>query len=356
MRLIVLDPFIYSAFNESEILILDCATGDSRLFVREINPQLFSLIIDRSIKIEGPWEESISELIQLGWALVLQAGLEPFIQNQRLVVQKEYSDSETLFYDDVIRYLNRLEIDILDPKENIHHVASIVKQIMSEIASTISLIVIQINCNYLLEIISDYLPTERVVLRLKLQDLTKLDKKLIQKFKVRLVVSEKELIDQNIDYDENLYEIEMQFESEKGLSKIIEKMTMSSIIIPTPVRNDNYVFLKDVLKYSPHLDLQRKLHPKNIIRNSIINQNNFGKIYFNNGFISPNNHDFVVKYSRENIYDMIRAQLLPKSHWRMVRMMFEPCKNCLYKELCPPIQSIEYQEGCNKLNTFCDMN
>lgn len=88
---------------------------------------------------------------------------------------------------------------------------------------------------------------------------------------------------------------------------------------------------------------------REIFRNQKMNANSFGSLYFfPNGDIRANLNEKVLgNIKRDKIIDVINEEMIQNTAWRKVRSL-EPCNNCLYQYLCPPLSN--YERVINKQN------
>lgn len=91
-----------------------------------------------------------------------------------------------------------------------------------------------------------------------------------------------------------------------------------------------------------------------ILANSKINSNNFGKIQIlNNGDVYANiNHPKLGSINKKNIKEAIVKELRNGYSWLNLRNKVSPCKHCIYNKICPPISNYEY---IIKKNNLCNI-
>lgn len=93
---------------------------------------------------------------------------------------------------------------------------------------------------------------------------------------------------------------------------------------------------------------------KEIMTRSIVNRFHFGNITIMPGkkvYASVNN-PALGRLEEENLYHLIGKEIEKGKAWARVRKHVEPCKGCLYNELCPPITHYENAFGFNHLCTI----
>ena len=88
---------------------------------------------------------------------------------------------------------------------------------------------------------------------------------------------------------------------------------------------------------------------REIFRNQKLNANSFGSLYIlPNGDIKANlNEDTIGHLDKDRIIDVINIEMMQNTAWRKVRSS-EPCKDCVYQFLCPPLSN--YERAINKQN------
>jgi len=93
-----------------------------------------------------------------------------------------------------------------------------------------------------------------------------------------------------------------------------------------------------------------KLSEKDIIKNSSINRNDFGKLFIlPDGKIYSNlNSESIGNIKTDLFQEAIYKELKYTKNWLKTRGDVIPCKNCIYKAICPPISN--YERYLNKFN------
>jgi len=84
-----------------------------------------------------------------------------------------------------------------------------------------------------------------------------------------------------------------------------------------------------------------------ILARQAINQLNFGKLYIlpNADVYANLNHQKLGNLNENTIHEIIYKELYSNNSWRLLRKEVEPCKNCIYNLLCPPISDYELSIG-----------
>lgn len=138
-------------------------------------------------------------------------------------------------------------------------------------------------------------------------------------------------------------------ESEDELCRV-EDILIDNIEI-IPVFNNNIKFFeKEVYN---NIDEIIQCEKKGILAKTVINYNYYGKLtLFPSGDVYSNVNITPLGNFSEHIYELIYKELDGQRAWLLTRDAVEPCKNCLYKYLCPSISNYEYV--CGKFN-LCHM-
>ena len=82
-----------------------------------------------------------------------------------------------------------------------------------------------------------------------------------------------------------------------------------------------------------------------------MNPLNFGKLFIlNNGDIYANlNSTKIGIHGKDSISKVLYRELNKKNSWLQTRKNVEPCTNCVFDVLCPPISNYEYVLRKNNL-------
>jgi len=97
--------------------------------------------------------------------------------------------------------------------------------------------------------------------------------------------------------------------------------------------------------YTSYEELSQITHTKqNIFCNQAINSNYWGKLYITpERKIYANLNEPALGEIDENVLKNVReAMIKGKTSWRCTREIIQPCKSCLYRDLCPPPSSYEF--------------
>lgn len=157
------------------------------------------------------------------------------------------------------------------------------------------------------------------------------------------------LLIQNLNFKINFI-ISNQRES-VDIGRIIKQYNINNYtIIPYyNGRNVNYfkesviITKKDILASKPkERDIFIKMH---------LNPLNFGKLtIFSDGSIYSNvNEKKLGLLSKDSLFDVLNNEMLNGKSWFKLRSKVEPCKNCVYEYICPPISNYETVIGINNL-------
>jgi pseudo-rSAM protein len=97
------------------------------------------------------------------------------------------------------------------------------------------------------------------------------------------------------------------------------------------------------------LDANPKM--KDIYASSAVNTLNFGRLtILSNGHIHANvNVSRLGILGKDSIYDIVYKEMYRGKSWRRIRKNVEPCKNCTFEALCPPLSNYNYAIGRNNL-------
>ena len=111
----------------------------------------------------------------------------------------------------------------------------------------------------------------------------------------------------------------------------------------------NVSFFEENVYLSKEDILTRPIPMREIFRNQKLNVNFFGSLYiFPNGEIKANfNEKTIGNLEKDKIIDVINYEMMQNTAWRKVRSA-NPCANCVYQYLCPPLSN--YEKTLNKQN------
>ncbi|MGN1218318.1 MAG: TIGR04150 pseudo-rSAM protein, partial [Phocaeicola sp.] len=104
----------------------------------------------------------------------------------------------------------------------------------------------------------------------------------------------------------------------------------------------NIQFFEDNVFLSKEDIVASTISMREIFRNQKLNANSFGSLYIlPNGDIKANlNEETIGHLGKDRIIDVINHEMMQNTAWRKVRSS-EPCQNCVYQYLCPPLSNYE---------------
>lgn len=112
-----------------------------------------------------------------------------------------------------------------------------------------------------------------------------------------------------------------------------------------PIVNNNIEFLNNNVFLNENEITDRELSVHDIVQNSIINYHDFGKIFidingqFGTNLFSKKLGSFFENNMKDNFMKCYNSN---NSTWFLTRSQVEPCLNCNYCDLCPPISGLEF--------------
>ena len=110
----------------------------------------------------------------------------------------------------------------------------------------------------------------------------------------------------------------------------------------------NYDFLREYV-FTDSEDLQSlPMSRRKFIANHFVNSLAFGKIYIRlDGNVYTNLKEAPIGTIQDSPIKISNKGLI--SEWTKTRFIVEPCKNCIYRSLCPSISDLENRIGINDL-------
>ena len=103
-----------------------------------------------------------------------------------------------------------------------------------------------------------------------------------------------------------------------------------------PVADNNLEFFRNNVFLSEEEILSQKLSKKDIFRHQALNVNQFGTLcVFPDGTIHPAPDAPAIGTLEDSVHQTIIRELEENHAWRQTRDLMTPCKNCLYRYLCP---------------------
>jgi pseudo-rSAM protein len=103
-----------------------------------------------------------------------------------------------------------------------------------------------------------------------------------------------------------------------------------------PIADSNLEFFRKYIFLSEEEILSQKLTKKDIFRHQALNVNQFGTFFvFPDGTIHPAADAPAIGTLEDSVHQTIIRELEENHAWRQTRRLMEPCKDCLYHDLCP---------------------
>lgn len=103
-----------------------------------------------------------------------------------------------------------------------------------------------------------------------------------------------------------------------------------------PIADNNLAFFQKNIFLSKEEILSQKLSKKDIFRHQALNVNLFGTFYvFPDGTIHSAPDAPAIGTLEDSVHEIIIRELEENHAWRQTRDLMAPCKNCLYRYLCP---------------------
>lgn len=152
------------------------------------------------------------------------------------------------------------------------------------------------------------------------------------------------MIGENIDY---VFYVSSMEEYDAILEEVQNKQLGNYKIVPF-FTGSNYKFLKDCVFTNLEDLLSLQISRKKFIANHFVNSLAFGKIYiYLDGNIYTNLKEAPIGTIQDSPIKISNKGLI--SEWTKTRFIVEPCKNCIYRSLCPSISDLENRIGINDL-------
>ncbi|MBO4840995.1 MAG: TIGR04150 pseudo-rSAM protein [Bacteroidaceae bacterium] len=137
-----------------------------------------------------------------------------------------------------------------------------------------------------------------------------------------------------------------QFEE---LESVMSELGVEEYEVHPYYNGENLQFFEENVYLSKEDIIANTISMREIFRNQKMNANSFGSLYIlPNGDIKANMNEKVLgNIEKDKIIDIINEEMMQNTAWRKVRSL-EPCNNCLYQYLCPPLSN--YERVINKQN------
>lgn len=103
-----------------------------------------------------------------------------------------------------------------------------------------------------------------------------------------------------------------------------------------PIADDNLDFFKENIFLSEEEIRSQKLSYRDIFRHQALNVNQFGTFYvFPDGTVHPAADAPAIGTLEDSAHQLIIRELEENHAWRQTRRLMEPCKNCIFHDICP---------------------
>lgn len=136
------------------------------------------------------------------------------------------------------------------------------------------------------------------------------------------------------------------------VSEFSNSLDIEFTILPYYTGNNMSFFKKYVFMGKDDI-LDSSLSKKDIFSHQVLNANYFGKLYVKaNGDICSNLISSPIGSYQEGLLKIVYEELKKGTFWRKTRDQVEPCRDCLYKYLCPSPST--YEEAIGQYN-LCDL-
>lgn len=124
--------------------------------------------------------------------------------------------------------------------------------------------------------------------------------------------------------------------------EIIDKKQIANFRV-YPISFNNEVFCKKFLTFKIKELLKSTIREKDIYINQILNRSNFGSIsVLNNGSIFANLNDKPLGTVNDNsLQELTFKELKYGISWKRTRNDIDPCRECIFCDICPPISNTE---------------
>lgn len=136
---------------------------------------------------------------------------------------------------------------------------------------------------------------------------------------------------------------EKQINELTSIRKILEP---KSIEVRPIFTGENILFFKKYV-FASEEDFKINYYDKqDIFAHQVMNTNFWGKLYIlPNGYVYSNLNVPPLGTLENNVYDLISSEMKSHRAWRLTRDCLSPCKDCLYRYLCPSPSNYEFVIG-----------
>lgn len=114
----------------------------------------------------------------------------------------------------------------------------------------------------------------------------------------------------------------------------------------------NSEYIEQCLSFSINDLFEDVIDMKTLIQNNYMNTNLFGKLIFlPSGEVKVSNNSKIIgNIYEQDILDILLQNKKWENDWKILRKNYEPCNNCIYQNICPPVS--DYELVLNKYD-FC---
>ncbi|MEI7661260.1 MAG: TIGR04150 pseudo-rSAM protein [Bacteroidota bacterium] len=138
-------------------------------------------------------------------------------------------------------------------------------------------------------------------------------------------------------------------------TEMIKTLACRNISFKPYLNGNNIQFFREQVYISEDEIKGSKPTQNQVFSRMVMNENDFGKlVILPDGSVYANlNNASLGNAADHTLEDLVSEELNHGSSWKRTRPSVEPCKNCLYQFLCPPISN--YELFSRKFN-FCHIN
>ena len=132
---------------------------------------------------------------------------------------------------------------------------------------------------------------------------------------------------------------------------IIEEYRLENVSLYPYFNEKNRAFFKEYVYLDETDILSLKLDKADIFSHQNINANFFGNlVVLPNGEIFSNlNSEESIGNIEDNLNELVYKEIQNGIFWRLTRTRVEPCNDCIFRDLCPPISNYELTLKKNNL-------
>ena len=137
--------------------------------------------------------------------------------------------------------------------------------------------------------------------------------------------------------------------------KIVNEYDLNQTDVWPVLTGSNISFFQENVFTSPDEIDNASITKQNIFCNQILNSNYWGNLFIlPNGNVYGNLNNKILGTMKDDAMDLIKLELnSPESSWKCTREKVFPCKDCIYRNICPPPSNYEFY--LNKFN-LCVIN